>query len=195
MNAAAPAASLRGLVLAGGHSRRMGRDKGALRHAGEPLVRRAVRLLSGFCVDVRVSVRAAQAGEAPYADLPLVVDADTVAGPAAGLLAAWDEAPDIALCVLAADLPRVDAALLEQLVAARDAAALATAFTHADGTPEPLCTIWEPAARAALVEPEPGEGVSLRRVLERGPARLVAAPDPDCLESVNSPEDLARLVR
>jgi hypothetical protein len=50
---------------------------------------------------------------------------------------------------LATDMPRVDAALLE-LVAARDPGRLATAFRHADGTIEPLCTIYEPAARAVL---------------------------------------------
>lgn len=181
---------LYGLVLAGGESRRMGRDKGALELDGEPLAVRAHRLLRGVVSDVRVSVRAAQATRAPYSALPLTLDTGELPGPAAGLVAAWAERPCVALLVLAVDMARVDAALLERLIAARDPAALATAFAHADGTPEPLCTIWEPAARGLMTAPAAGAGISLRRILEHGHARLIPAPDPARLVSVNAPEDL-----
>jgi molybdopterin-guanine dinucleotide biosynthesis protein A len=49
-----------GLVLAGGESRRMGRDKGALIVHGEPQVRRTWRLLNGVCVRAYVSARLEQ---------------------------------------------------------------------------------------------------------------------------------------
>ena len=68
-------------------------------------------------------------------------------GAAAGLLAAWRLAPGSAWLTLAADMPLVDDVTLGALVAGRGPGAIATAFRHADGTPEALCTIWEPRAR------------------------------------------------
>src|SRR5690606_8665625 len=92
-----------GLVLAGGASRRMGRDKGALIYHGEPQAVHAWRLLTEVCGTAYVSISAFQGAAAPYADLPLIPDAlddcgdaspvrsadDAQQGPAAGLASAW----------------------------------------------------------------------------------------------------------
>ena len=117
----------------------MGRDKALLVYAGEPQVIRATRLLAGFCAQVLVSVRPEQARESLFAGLDLVVDDPAASvGPAAGLMAAWRRAPQAALLVLAVDLPRVDASFVRLLLEARDSTRFATAFTHSDGTVEPL---------------------------------------------------------
>ena len=184
------APALKGLVLAGGFGTRLGRAKGELDYHGQPQARWAHALLTDVCDHAFVSIRADQATDAPYAGLPLIVDVDADAGPAAGLLAAWAAHSDAAWLVLAADLPLVDRRLLAGLVAARDPAALATAYRQPDGTPEPLCAIFEPAARAALERQRPGR-ISLRRALEQGPCRLLTAPEPARLRSVNTPEDAA----
>lgn len=182
--------TLQGLVLAGGRGTRLGLDKGTLDFHGEPQARWAHALLARVCGRAFVSVRPDQAGRAPYTGLPMIVDTEPDAGPAAGLLAAFDAAPGAAWLVLAADLPLVDAAMLERLVAARDPSRLATAYRHADGTPEPLCAIYEPAARAVLEAQRPGP-VSLRRVLETGPCRLIEPLDERGLAGVNTPADAA----
>lgn len=181
-----------GLVLAGGLSRRMGRDKGALEYAGEPQVLRASRLLGRFCPRVLVSIRPEQARSRCYRGLARVEDEGRLAGPAAGLLAAWRREPAAALLALAVDLPLVDAALVAALVAARDPARLATAFRHPDGTIEPLCAIWEPAARAELCRRAEHASPSLRRLLEDTGVGLLQAAEPERLRSVNTPEDYAR---
>lgn len=194
MTQAAVKPELTGLVLAGGLSTRMGRDKARLTLAGEPLVVRAARRLEPFAARVLVSVRdPVQPLPAAAAAWPRVVDAAGEAGPAAGLFAAWRQAPESALLVLAADMPRVDAALLEALIAARDAAAIATAYRHADGTPEPLCAIWEPRACELLRNRLSAGSVSLRRALLEAGARLLEAAAPECLASVNSPEEFRRI--
>ena len=179
-----------GLVLAGGRGARMGADKALLEYGGEPQVAQALRLLAGICGQALVSVRPDQAAQADFARFPQVVDGPGSGGPAAGLLAAWARSADVALLVLAVDLPLVEAADLSRLVAARRPERLATAFRHADGTPEPLCAIWEPAAREPIARGRHGgRSPSLRRLLEAGPAELVAAPDPARLRSVNTPEE------
>jgi molybdopterin-guanine dinucleotide biosynthesis protein A len=72
-----------GLVLAGGLSLRMGRDKGSLEFQGVALVDRAVAALQAFTDPVQVSVRRIQASQAPYSPLTPLIDIEGVAGPAA----------------------------------------------------------------------------------------------------------------
>jgi molybdopterin-guanine dinucleotide biosynthesis protein A len=186
-------ANLVGLVLAGGKSTRMGTDKARLVYAGNPQIKRAHRALAEVCARVLVSVRPDQAEDELYKPFELVVDRGAARGPAAGLLAAWRQAPGTALLVLAVDLPLVDAAVLGRLIAARDRQAPATAFVHADGTVEPLCTIWEPAAHQIVRARAQKSHLSLRTVLEEAATRRVPLKDSACLESVNTPADYARL--
>jgi molybdopterin-guanine dinucleotide biosynthesis protein A len=186
-------ASLVGLVLAGGRSARMGQDKAALVYAGDPQIERAHRALAAVCAGVLVSVRADQADNDLYKRFALVVDRGAARGPAAGLLAAWRQARGAALLVLAVDLPLVDAAVLRRLIGARDPRAHATAFVHADGTLEPLCTIWEPAAHAIVRARAQKSHLSLRTVLEETAIRRVPLEDSASLQSVNTFADYARL--
>jgi molybdopterin-guanine dinucleotide biosynthesis protein A len=169
----------------------MGTDKAALAYAGVPQVLRGHRVLAEVCKRVLVSVRRDQARSELFAAFELVIDRHADTGPAAGLLAAWDTVPGAALLVLAVDLPRVDAAVLERLIAARDTQALATAFVHANGMIEPLCTIWEPTAEEKLRVGARQPPLSLRKVLEMDRTRRVALKDTASLQSVNTPEDYA----
>jgi len=191
---------LTGLILAGGRSTRMGRDKALLSYDGEPQLVRAQRLLASLCTRVLVSVRSDQIDvlrrselRSRFPALELVIDDPEDAGPVAGLLAAWHQAPSAALLVLAVDLPLVDESLLRLLLEARDPGALATAFEHPDGTLEPLCTVWEPAAEPILRARARNSNVSLRRVLESSTVKRIRPPDPAAIQSVNTPDDDAEL--
>jgi molybdopterin-guanine dinucleotide biosynthesis protein A len=183
---------LYGLVLAGGAGRRLGRDKGALDYHGRPQASWAFDLLRGSCERTYVSVRPDQARHRVYTALPLIVDQSSQ-GPASGLLAAWGFAPDVAWLVLAADMPLIDRAILRNLVQSRDFHGLATAFRHPNGLLEPLCAIWEPAARASLgTAGEPGR-VSLRKILQTSTVASLSMADPSRFRSVNTPEDDAKV--
>jgi molybdopterin-guanine dinucleotide biosynthesis protein A len=113
-----------------------------------------------------------------------------MAGPAAGLLAAWSRYPDNALLVLAVDMLRVDAGLLAELVGRRDPSREATAFRHSDGLFEPLCAIWEPRA-AARVRQEclGGASGSLSRLLALLDTLALVPADGGRLASANSPDE------
>ncbi|MBS0376379.1 MAG: NTP transferase domain-containing protein [Proteobacteria bacterium] len=188
----AASAPLAGLVLAGGHSRRMLRDKAALEFAGETQLARAVRLVRALTPDTYVSVRADQRAEAERSRYPQVVDRLSDIGPAAGILAALETRPDHAWLVVAVDLPLLDAETLTRLVAARDAAGLATAYAAADGgLPEPLCAIWEPASRAPLEAFVAGGRSCPRKFLLTHGARLLPLDSPEALANVNTPGDYA----
>jgi len=183
-----------GLVLAGGASRRMSRDKGTLSYYGEPQAVHAWRLLTSICGCAYVSINARQAARAPYAEIPVIIDALEHRGPASALDAAWARHPSVAWLTLAVDMPLVDHALIEELVTARDPSACATAFRHGDGVIEPLCTIWEPRARAPLLERLATGDASLRRFLECHPTALIVPSAPEKLRSVDHPAEHAALV-
>jgi molybdopterin-guanine dinucleotide biosynthesis protein A len=185
--------NLTGLILVGGRSERMGRDKGLLIHDGETLIARMTRALASACSCVLVSVRPEQARMLPYSTFDLVLDDPEDRGPVAGLLAAWARVPGSGLLVVAVDMPLVDERLLRCLLRARAPDRIATAFEHADGTLEPLCTIWEPAAQPILRSRARNSNASLRRVLESSTIVCVTPPDPASIRSVNTPQEYAAL--
>jgi len=189
MSAEAP---LAGLVLAGGQSRRMQRDKAALEFGGETQLARAVRLVGRYAPATFVSVRPDQQDDAERRRFPQIIDRIADAGPAAGILAALAARPDHAWLVVAVDLPLLDAATLERLLAARAPGAVATAYRSAeDGLPEPLCAIWEPASRALLEAFVAGGRSCPRKFLLTHAAPLVELASPGALANVNTPSDYA----
>lgn len=186
------AAPLAALLLAGGRSARMQRDKAALAYDGEPQLARAFRLLSEFVPATYVSVRPDQGGEPLRAAYPQIVDRLVNAGPVAGILAAQAARPDHAWLVVAIDLPRLDAGTLRHLLAARDPRALATAYRSAqDGLPEPLCAIWEPASHAPLGAFVSGGRSCPRKFLITHGATLLDLRATAALDNVNTPDEYA----
>jgi molybdopterin-guanine dinucleotide biosynthesis protein A len=183
---------LRALVLAGGRSTRMGRDKAALEYRGQSQLEHVVELLRPLVESVHVSVRADQVQDPLRARFPRIVDRGDVEGPAAGIRAAQLEDPNAAWLVVACDLPHLGEATLRELIARRDPSRAATAYRSShDGLPEPLCAIWEPTS-----------GPLLQRFIDRGrncPRRFLSSSDtllldqaePEALDNVNTPDELA----
>jgi molybdenum cofactor guanylyltransferase len=193
---AGPPPDLRGLVLAGGRSERLGRDKAAVVIDGCPLLELAVVLLRRFVSDVRVAVRPDQLSDDLRGRFALIPDEAAGIGPAAGIIAAHRLVPGSAWLVLACDMPLVDEQVLATLVGGRDATRPATAFKgEADGLPEPLCAIYEPATLARFRRQlEAGGNPSPRDWLAAANPRLLETPGLNALGSINTPEDLEALV-
>ena len=191
-----PRPQLRGLVLAGGQSRRMGTDKASVVVEGRTLLERTVALVEPLVSSVHVAIRGAQASDQLRQRFPVLVDPPDLAGPAAALVAGWLHDPASAWLVLACDMPDIDSGALQALVAARDPARGGTAWRGADADlPEPLCAIWEPAtlARLAAVARESGRPPpSPRALLAAADPLLLTAARPAALASVNTPADLHR---
>ena len=188
-------AVLKGLVLSGGRSTRMQRDKAVLEYGGETQLDRAMRLLGEQVSEVYVSVRADQASEPARAKYRQIVDSHDgtspiAKGPAAGILAAQAADPQAAWLVLACDLPQLDAQTLATLIAARDTQHTATAFRSAHGgLPEPLCAIYEPASAPLLAAFVAGGRDCPRKFLLNSDTLLLDQPNPKALDNVNTPDE------
>jgi molybdopterin-guanine dinucleotide biosynthesis protein A len=188
-----PSQPLHGLVLAGGHSSRMGTDKAALLHPdGRSLARRAYDLLvQAGCGQVMLSLRHDQpipAGFDDLADVAVVRDPDGgSAGPLVGIVAAMGLRPDADWLVLACDLPRLDVETLSHLVASKRPDEMFLSYrSEFDGLPEPLCALYTPAALPLLRDTE---FRCPRKVLIRHECRLLEPVTPHALDNANTPED------
>jgi molybdopterin-guanine dinucleotide biosynthesis protein A len=184
---AATAPPLFGLVLAGGRSTRMLRDKAALEYRGRSQLAVAFERLAGIVERAFVSVREDQRDEPTRRPFPQILDRPGLAGPIAGIAAAQHAHPEAAWLVLACDLPFLDDETLQHLRRRRDPTRVATAYrsTH-DGLPEPLCAIWEPAGREALARYAAAGRSCPRRFLVESDVALLEQPEPRALDNVNS---------
>lgn len=181
-----------GLVLAGGASRRMQTDKAALEIQGKQQLERAFELASSVCAKAFVSVRADQLGDPLRSRFPTIVDQKDGLGPIGGISSAQAAHPEAAWLVLACDLPFLTTATLKYLLDNRDPSKPATAFiSTSDGLPEPLCAVWEPSSREAVVAWLASGKTCPRKFLINSATHLLKQPDPQALDNVNTPDELA----
>lgn len=153
-------AGLDGVVLAGGASRRMGRDKAVIRLDGQRLVDRAVERLA--TVTDRVVVAA---GRRSLGCDDEISDADGVAGPLAGLLAALRATEAPLVVAMPVDAPHTSPRLLLRLADLCVARERPAAVAVADGRVQALHVAVQRAALAAIeVRVAAGE-TSPRRLL------------------------------
>lgn len=186
-----PASPLFGLVLAGGASTRMQRDKAALSYHGKPQLQWTYELLLRHCAAAFVSVRLDQRLESTRAALPQIIDRAPGIGPIAGISAALAEHPTVAWLVVACDLPFLDDPTLATLIAQRDPQRIATAYRSShDGLPEPLCAIWEPAAREPLAAQTTTGLRCPRKFLINSDVCLLDLPNATALDNVNTAAEL-----
>jgi molybdopterin-guanine dinucleotide biosynthesis protein A len=208
-----------GLVLAGGHSTRMQRDKATLAYHGKTQLEWAMALVGPHVERAFVSVRPGQ--NDPVRDrFEQIVDTHDGLGPIAGILAAQARHPEVAWLVLACDLPFIEKATLDYLLAERDPARQATAFRSGhpnnprhnraaterparespagasegipsgdNGLPEPLCAIYEPSSREAILAHVAAGRDCPRKFLINADTKLLDQPNPRALDNVNTPEE------
>lgn len=183
-----------GIVLAGGKSLRMGEDKGGIPWHGIAQRDHVAGMLSRICEQTFISCRDEQQFEKN--DWPLLPDAHAGIGPLGAILTALGKFPGKSLLVVACDLPLLDEATLAQLVNERDPSAIATTYISPhDGLPEPLITIWEPAAYPYLLQTmEQGYKCPRKALIRAERVKLIEPLDPKTLMNANTPEDAA-LVR
>lgn len=185
--------TLHGLVLAGGRSSRMGRDKAMLVHPdGRSLARRCCDLLrEAGCESVVLSIRHDQEIPAGLDDLEIVRDpAGASHGPMAGIVSGMRLHPESDWLVLACDLPRLDLRTLSHLVSSKDTGETFLAYrSEFDGLPEPLCTLYTAASLPVLEQAVADDFRCPRKILIRNDCRLLEPVTLRALDNANTPED------
>ncbi len=184
-----------GLVLAGGKSRRMGRDKALLLRDGQSQLAHMVSLLDTVVARVFVSARSDQTGDSERSRFDMIVDRYDDMGPIAGILSALQEYPQADWLVVACDLPNIDGATLQFLLENISENQPFTAFRSShDGLPEPLCAVYQAGSDKVLREFIDAGMVCPRKVLIRSETCLLDQPNPSSLDNVNTPDDLEQSI-
>ena len=136
------------VILAGGRSSRMGRDKAFVEMGGRPLLARQLEMVRSLGTDeVFISGR-------PNTDytafaVPVLLDQFPDAGPLAGIHAALTAANNPLLLVLAVDLPAMDAPVLHRLLQVAPGKGV---IPRLGGQVEPLADIYPVSALALLTQ-------------------------------------------
>lgn len=195
---------LAALILAGGRSSRMGRDKARLTVAGESLLARQMRLARQAGAEpVWISARAAADYATDAPGVEVVVGRVLDRGPIEGLRQALAHVPTSHLLLLAVDLPFLDADFLTELVGRIPRTAGVTDAGIAPrlaGRWEPLVAIYPRAGLADLDAQIAAGEFSMQALLARwqSAGRMKAWELPDTAEARrrlanwNSPADLPR---
>lgn len=180
-------APLHGLVLAGGKSERMGKDKGLLDYFGKSQRIFSLEMLEKLNLKSYLSVRKEQ----KINQNNIIEDKFTGLGPFGAICSAFQHDPNKAWLVLATDLPYADEKLIRHLMNQRDPSKVATAIKGKDKRfPEPLITIWEPRAYSIMLQ-YMAMGISCpRKVLINSEVKIVEVDD-DYIVNVNTPEEFS----
>jgi molybdopterin-guanine dinucleotide biosynthesis protein A len=182
------AGALTAVVLAGGQSRRMGRDKARIIIAGEPLLERTVRVAAAAGLPVIVVGRQRPPDYCGL-DVPFFEDQVPGAGPLGGLLTAL-RMTGTSVLLLACDLPRLSAEAVRWLAGETPGPCGLAVMNGAQV--EPLFSIYTPACAAAAAAHLAAGKRSLRGLiaaldLARSEAPPWVAP---CLRGANTPQEL-----
>lgn len=194
---------LHGLIIAGGRSERMGRDKALLSVGGLPLIARVLSRMAPHCGRIVIAAgderragayRAAiapvlAAGAIPERRIAFVSDRYAGCGPLAGLHAGLAELKTGWTLVMGCDMPNVSAPLLTRM---RTAAAVARGASTVHAPGQPFHALFRAElAREAAERLERGDH-RFAALLDR-PDAVIVEPETDeergAFVNLNTPED------
>ncbi|MCC8123206.1 MAG: molybdenum cofactor guanylyltransferase [Oscillospiraceae bacterium] len=187
------------VIVTGGMSRRMGRDKGNIVFEGnETMLSRLIRQYTDLFDGLYISVN--QTGRFATGGVPELVDLHPGKGPMAGLEAAFSKTDAAQVFLTAVDLPFGEPALAQRLLELKGDAA-ACVIQRADGRPESLFAVYDRACLPHVTACLEAGQFAFRALFDRVPVRYVQEaelaefPLDHVLLNVNRPVDLEQAMR
>ncbi len=185
-------------ILAGGKSRRMGRDKAALELNGVSLLERVCS--AAFHLNLPVVVVGRDETHLPesiQARITIIPDEGPPCGPLGGLATALRHASGSSVLICATDLPGIKPESFQWLAGqtSPDTILYDGVVPTWDQRVEPLFAVYHPSV-LPLVETHIAERqFAMHDLVEAGQFKLVALPEQniDAISDVDTPEDLAML--
>ncbi len=175
-------------ILAGGQSRRFGRNK-------------ALEVIDGKTVIARIIAAIAPLGQiflitnspAEYAHLalPTLPDHYPGCGPLAGIHAGLQHSPQEWNFFLACDFPGLQSSVIQEILAAPRAAQIVLPATP-EGL-QPLCALWSKVALPAVENALQNQERRVHSILEKLQVQIISPSDSQTLFNLNTPQDLLKL--
>ncbi len=178
--------NLFGLVLAGGRSTRMGRDKSQIVYRQFPQREQMAHLLKSMCRSVVISLRKS-GKQAASEELP---DRFPSEGPITGILTALTTYPERRWLIVPTDMPALDIQTLQFLIRHHHAPHPITCFRLLHHQiPEPLPAVWEGYTATHLLGFYNRGGRSLHDFMRTIRAQFILPPNPNALLNINTPAE------
>ncbi len=128
---------LTGIILSGGKSSRMGKEKGLCWLKGKPLIEYSFDHLKNFCDSIIIS---SNSNEYEYLGCQIVKDEVQDIGPAGGIYSCLRASGNDENFIVSCDMPMITGDLIQYLLSQKkDFDALIPLF---NGFPEPLCAFY-----------------------------------------------------
>lgn len=187
------------VVLAGGMSRRLGRDKAVEPLAGEPLIRRVLSRVAQVTDETVVVVNhAARASELPLGgDVATAVDRYPDSGSLGGIFTGLEAARSEWALVVACDMPFLNIPLLRRILSLREGRDAVVPVV--DGRPEPTHAVYSRKCLPHIERRLQANDLKISRFFEDVdvgflPQQAVEEYDPGHLSffNVNTEQDLER---
>ena len=177
---------LMGVILCGGESRRMGRDKGLILKEGVPWALYMMDKLKPFSMPVVFSVNTVQTEDytAQFPGVRLVADREGIpaGGPLKGLLSVHEQFPEKDLLLLACDMVDMDGATIGQLVEGYRAGGEHEWYAYRqEEFFEPFCAIYT----AAGLEWN-SQAISLQGLLRMGRTKGLTVTNSEAFKNYNT---------
>lgn len=178
-----------GLIMAGGRSSRMGKDKKLIAYHGKPQWKHAYELVSGLKIETVVS-----AADWPDVGVRVIADTDEFQGngPISGLLSVSGEIKETALLVLGVDYPEMDVLTLTDLILSFQIRNCSVCYRNPQSDRvEPLIALYHPRDLQQIKEDFYQGKTSLSRFWETAGDAVLILPhrNPNALKSYDLPED------
>lgn len=187
---------LYGLVLTGGKSKRMARDKALIDYHGQPHAKHIFDVMTEFCDACFISAKPGQWTGTALADLPTIEDQpeEGAIGPIAGILAAFAAKPDANWLIVACDLVHFNRDMVTTLMNNMDENAVATCFANNEKKfPEALCAIYTPHAQTVFRDAVTKDIRCPVKVLTQSQCRLLDVSGNINLANINTVEEYAEV--
>lgn len=184
-----------GILLAGGMSSRMGREKGSLVIGGHMMYQYPLKALEALCDEILISSSKPLPGKLPY---PLIKDKINGIGPMAGIYSCLEHSSNDLNLVLSYDMPMVNKGLLSFLVEQSGECEMLVPAMQA-GRPEPLCALYRKSMSTVFGSMIEKKEFAVHRALPLARSLVLHIQQdmpfyrPDLFLNINREEDLKSL--
>ncbi len=179
-------------ILAGGQSRRMGRDKSLLPYRGHTLIEHIQAQVQPLVDELLVG---GEGGKYRFLNLPLIPDEQPGLGPLMGILSCLRAARHEHLLVTACDVPELPVDFLRLLLRRARTCDIVMASDSDDGRPEPLLAVYNRRLIPAIETILKSGGRRIVELFQHPGVQVALLPLPpgNLYRNINTPEEYQRI--
>lgn len=185
--------AITGIILAGGESRRMGKDKGLCIYNGNPLIKYSIDILAPLCSKILISSN----NELEYNGFgyEIVSDVFSGIGPIGGIYSCLKKSETENNLIISCDMPHLHSGSLEKILSFSQEYDIVIP-QHENNLYEPLAGYYSRGIIPKLEESINGNDFKLINLFNKVRFKAVSTrelPGPDLqFKNFNTPEDLIR---